>query len=63
MLGLLGDASGPQGLHRLDSILNTLADDDWVGWLRLWHGRTALGQGTCYLKDIYTYPDDLAPVG
>ena len=60
MLSLLGDASDRQGLSRLDSILKTLADDDWVAWLRLWHGRTTLGQGMCYLKDIYTYPDDLA---
>jgi hypothetical protein len=60
MLSLLGDASDRQGLSRLDSILKTLADDDWVAWLRLWHGRTTLGQGMCYLKDVYTYPDDLA---
>jgi hypothetical protein len=46
LLGLLGDASNPQGLSRLDSILKTLADD-WVAWLRLWHGRTTLGQGMC----------------
>src|SRR5262249_36333076 len=60
LLGLLGNASGTPGLSRLGCILNTLTDDDWVGWLRLWNSRTALGQGKCYLQDIYTYPDELA---